>query len=101
MGFVFAFFLAASSMLFRRRRQGYALMLVFLSVEFLFYLLNVINSTAHGFGPFFQVRNPDIVLRIIYSIGYVNLFASGYFLLLLLQHRDFFQGGLSDARVGR
>ena len=30
----------------------------------------------HGYPAFFQAQNPDVVLRVIYSIGYMNLFAS-------------------------
>ena len=44
----------------------------------------------HGYPAFFQAQNPDVVLRVIYSIGYMNLFASGYFLLLLLRHRPLY-----------
>ncbi len=91
MGAVFAFFLVASFLLFKRQRGGYPLMIAFLSVEFLFYLGGAISSTLRGRGPFPLVYNPDFVLKIIYSIGYLNLFASGYFLVLLLLHRDFFQ----------
>ncbi len=92
LGAVFAFFLAASILLFRGDKRGYPLMIAFLLVEFLFYLWGVFSSTIHGYGPFFQVYNPDLLLRIIFSIGYLNLFASGYFLLLLLLNKDFFQG---------
>ncbi len=90
MGSVLAFFLIASYLLFTGRRPGYALMLIFLAVEFLFYLFGVISSTIRGLGPFFQVRNPDVILRIVYSIGYVNLFVAGYFLVLLLRHKSLY-----------
>ncbi len=91
MGSVFAFFLIASFLLFNGKKRGYALMVVFLSVEFLFYAYGVVSSTIRGYGPFFQIYNPDLLLRIIFSIGYLNLFASGYFLFLLFRHKDFFQ----------
>ncbi len=91
MGSVFAFFLIASILLYRRQRWGYPLMIIFLLIEFLFYFYGVISSLIHGYGLFFQVHNPDLVLRIIYSIGYLNLFASGYFLFLLLFYRRFLQ----------
>ncbi len=93
MGAVLAFFATAAILLFKGQRFGYSLMLMFLSVEFLFYLLGVVESTLRGYGPFFQVDNPDIVLRIIYSIGYLNLFVAGYFLFLLLRHREAFRAG--------
>ena len=91
MGAVFAFFLTASFLLFKGKIWGYPLMIIFLTIEFLFYLRGVIAATLHGYGLFFQVFNPDPVLRIIYSVGYLNLFASGYFLLLLLLHKDLFK----------
>jgi hypothetical protein len=90
MAAVFGFFATAAILLFTRRRFGYPLMLIFLSAEFLFYLLGLVESTIRGYGLFFQVHNPDIMLRIIYSIGYMNLFAAGYFIILLLTHRDTF-----------
>ncbi len=93
MGVAFAFFLAATLLLFRRDRDGYPLMLLYLSVEFLFYLWGVIGSIRHGYGIFFQLRNPDLLLRTVFAIGYLNLLASGYFLFLLLRHRRYFQPG--------
>ena len=92
MGLVFAFFLVSSILLFRRQKSGFWLMMIFLTTEFLFYLLGILQSSLRGFDPFFQVNNPDILLRIVYSIGYLNLFVSGYFLLLLITHREVFQG---------
>jgi hypothetical protein len=84
LGSVFAFFLVGSILLFKRRRSGYWLMVIFLSVEFLFYFWGAILSALRGLGFFPQIYNPDLWLRIIYSIGYMNLFASGYFLFLLI-----------------
>ena len=93
MGAVFAFFATAAVLLLKRQRFGYPLMLIFLVAEFLFYFSGVIASSIRGYGPFFQVHNPDIVLRIIYSIGYLNLFVSGYLLFLLMRYRAAFQPG--------
>ncbi len=90
MGAVFAVFLLASWLLFTGQRPGYPLMVAFLAVEFLFYLFGLITSTLHGFAPFFQVGNPDVVLRVIYSIGYMNLFASGYYIWLLIRYGSSF-----------
>jgi hypothetical protein len=92
MGAVLAWFLLAAWLLFRGQRPGYLLMVAFLATEFAFYLFGLIQSAAHGYPPFFQAGNPDVVLRVIYSIGYMNLFASGCFLLLLLWRRSQFQG---------
>ena len=87
MGFVFAVFLVASILLFTRIVAGYWLMLIFLIVEFLFYLWNTVGEVVHGFGLFFHLQNPDLLLRTVFAIGYINLFASGYFLCLLLLKR--------------
>ncbi|HYT37161.1 MAG TPA: hypothetical protein VEL49_08250, partial [Ktedonobacteraceae bacterium] len=88
--FVFAAFLLASTLLFKRRALGYWLMLIFLAVEFLFYLWNTLGEVIHGYGLFFHLNNPDPLLRAVFAIGYVNLFASGYFLGLLLLKRAHF-----------
>jgi hypothetical protein len=94
MGFVFAVFLIASILLFKRTVAGYWLMLIFLTVEFLFYLWNTIGEVLHGYGLFFHLNNPDLLLRIVFAIGYINLFASGYFLcLLLLKRANFLDHG--------
>ncbi len=91
MGSVFGFFLAAAVLFFRRRRAGYAWMLAFLCVELLFYLWNLIGSMIHGFGIFFQLANPDLLLRVVFTIGYLNLLISGYFIYLLLRYERYFQ----------
>ena len=59
MGFVFAVFLLASILLFKRTVAGYWLMLIFLAVEFLFYLWNTLGEVIHGYGLFFHLNNPD------------------------------------------
>lgn len=90
LGFVFAVFLLASILLFKRKLVGYWLMLIFLGVDFLFYLWNTAGEVLHGYGLFFHLNNPDLLLRTIFAIGYINLFASGYFLALLLFKRNDF-----------
>jgi hypothetical protein len=85
--FIFGVFLLASILLFKRQALGYWLMVIFLAVEFLFYLWNTIGEVIHGYGLFFHLNNPDLLLRAVFAIGYVNLFASGYFLALLLLKR--------------
>ena len=50
----------------------------------------------HGFGLFFHLQSPDMLLKIVFAIGYINLFAAGYFLGLLLVRR----GDFLDRRGG-
>jgi hypothetical protein len=90
MGSVFTLFLAGAVLFLKRQAAGYWLLIPFLTVEFLFYLYNTIGAVVHGYGLFFQVFNPDLTLRIVFSIGYLNFFASGYFLYLLLRNREAF-----------
>ena len=94
--FVFVFFLLASFLLFKRTVIGYWLMVLFLTVEFLFYVWNTVGSALHGYGLFYHLANPDLLLKAVFAIGYMNLFASGYFLGLLLLKRDRFL--VSDER---
>jgi hypothetical protein len=88
--FVFAVFLLASVLLLKQKVLGYWLMVIFLAVEFLFYLWNTIGEVLHGYGFFFHLNNPNLLLKVVFAIGYVNLFASGYFLALLLLKRGHF-----------
>ena len=97
--FVFVVFLLASIFLFKRRVLGYWLMLIFLAAEFLFYLWNTIGEVIHGYGLFFHLADPDLLLRAIFAIGYVNLFASGYFLGLLLLERAHFLPSLEGEKA--
>ncbi len=90
MGGVFIVFVSGSILLARHKTAGFWMMVVFLSAEFLFYARNTLSSVFHGYPLFFQIHNPDIVLRIVYTIGYINLFASGYFLVILWLHRKEF-----------
>jgi len=84
---VFAVFLLASFLLFKRTVIGYWLMVMFLAVEFLFYVWNTLGGVLHGYGFLYHLANPDLLLRAVFAIGYVNLFVSGYFLCLLLLKR--------------
>jgi hypothetical protein len=87
---VFAVFLLASFLLFKRTVIGYWLMVMFLAVEFLFYAWNTLGGVIHGYGFLYHLANPDLILRAVFAIGYVNLFVSGYFLCLLLLKRATF-----------
>ncbi|HEU5229725.1 MAG TPA: hypothetical protein VFU49_18040 [Ktedonobacteraceae bacterium] len=98
MSFVFLFFLIASLLLFKQKVLGYGLMITFLAVEFLFYLWNTLGGVLHGFGWFYHLANPDLLLRAVFAIGYINLFASGYFLVLLLLKRTHFLNAQARAK---
>lgn len=93
---VFCWFLMGTFLLFRRTAAGYWTMFSFLLVEFLFYLWNTIGEVIHGYGLFFHLHDPNFLLRMIFAVGYINLFASGYFLFLLIYKKGAFIGGGKD-----
>ena len=81
-----AWFVAVFWLLIRRKAAGYWLTLSFLITDFDFYLFNVIAAWVHGFGLFFhawQFRDP--ILWTVFMIGYANLFAAGFLLVLLIR----------------
>ncbi len=84
---IFAVFITGYLLFMKKKTIGYWLLLFFLSMEFIFYLYNFTGTLRHGYPLFFQIHNRDILLRIVYSIGYLNLFASGYFVFLLLYYK--------------
>jgi len=90
LGAVFALFVAGYALLAMHKPLGYVLLQTFLAMEFLFYFLSMVHSMMNGFEPFHQVENHDLLLRIVYGIGYLNLFASGYLLVLLFLNRSKF-----------
>jgi len=85
---VFALFLVGYFLFRQKRVFGYWVLVIFLALEFLFYLWDFVGSLMHGFSLFFQLSNPDPILRAVFAIGYINLFASGYFLFLLLYKKS-------------
>ena len=88
LGSVFALFLVGFTLLIKNKRAGFYLLALFLSMEFIFYLWNLIGQAINGLGLFFHLRELDPVLWLVFLIGYLNLFASGYFLLLLIKNRQ-------------
>ena len=84
---VLIFFIIAYIMLFKFKRVGFWLMFAFLLTEFLFYLFNVVGGAIHGYGLFFHIFDTNIILKVVFIIGYVNFFASGYFLIYLFVNR--------------
>ncbi len=87
LGSVLVLFLAGLALLALKRKAGYYLTALFLLLEFMFYLGNLIGEVIHGYGLFFHLANPDPILRAVFAIGYLNFFAAGYFLFLLLRKR--------------
>ncbi len=97
---ILGLFLFASILLFTRKVLGYWLMVIFLTIEFLFYLSNVLVEVIHGAGLLYYLNNPNLLLRVVFAIGYLNLLASGYFLGLLLLKRAYFLGSHSAPGKG-
>ncbi len=88
MGAVFALFLIGYALFIKHHRSGFYVLGFYLSLEFLFYLWNLIGGGLHGPGWFFHLSEPDPILWIVFAIGYLNLFTTGYFLFLLVIHRQ-------------
>ena len=87
MGSVFALFLISYTLFIKNRRIGFYLLALFLFMEFVFYLWNFIGAGLRGPGWFFHLNDPDPILWLVFTIGYINLFTAGYFLFLLLHNR--------------
>ena len=88
MGAVFLLFLTSYILLMLKHKAGFYSMALYLSLEFFFYLWNIIgNGLRQGYGWFFHLWEPDPVLWTVFAIGYLSFFTSGYFLILLLYHR--------------
>jgi hypothetical protein len=86
MGSVFAFFLVSTILFMKNTRAGKFALLAYLTVEFLFYLWNIVGGARHGLGWFFHLSEPDPILWVVFAIGYLSFFASGYFLILVVVH---------------
>ncbi len=88
MGSVLALFLISFFLLISKNKAGFPLMVIYLTVEFLFYLWNIVSSGfRQGYGWFFHFRERDPVLWIVFAIGYLSFFAAGYFIVLLIVNR--------------
>jgi hypothetical protein len=87
MGAVFALFIVSYWLLTSRHKAGYPAMLFYLALEFLFYLWNFIGGIIHRLGWFYHLNERDPVLWVVFAIGYLSFFASGYFLALLIYKR--------------
>ncbi len=83
----FLLFLIPYMLLPSGKSAGYIGMLIFLTIEFLFYLENFVGSLIHGFPPFYHLANPDPILFTAFLIGYINFIASGYYLYYFLRNK--------------
>lgn len=81
----FLLFIIPYALIIRKKKGGYAGMLAFLSIEFLFYLLNFVGGIAMGYGWFFQLANPDPLLFAVFFVGYANFLAAGYFIYYFIR----------------
>lgn len=91
LGLTFLMFIIPYILLSRKSPLGYYGMVVFLTVEFIFYLLNFIGSLLRGYPPFFQIANSDRILVFVFLIGYINFLGSGYFLLYFMRNQKIFK----------
>ncbi len=87
MGSVLVVFLVGFGLLQKRVKAGWYVLVFYLTVEFLFYLWNIIGGVLHGYGLFFHLSDRDPILWVVNAIGYVTFFAAGAFLLLLITRR--------------
>ncbi|MDB5167683.1 MAG: hypothetical protein JWN26_828 [Candidatus Saccharibacteria bacterium] len=79
---VLAWFLFGFILLWHRKAKGYLLIIVFLVIEFLFYLSTQITQAFSGKGILLHVLHPDDpTLFIVFAIGYINLLASGFYVM--------------------
>jgi hypothetical protein len=87
MGGVFALFLSGYLLLESKNIVGYWLLLIFITMEFLFYIMTVVGEIAQGYGAFFHLNDSSLTLKIVFGIGYLNLFAAAYYLFLLIRYK--------------
>ena len=84
----FLLFIIPYMLLRRGSAAGYAGLLIFLTIEFLFYLWNFAGSVLHGYPPFFHLANRNPILFTVFLIGYINFLAAGYFLYYFLKNKS-------------
>lgn len=86
-------FLIAYQLLRHGSKRGYYLMLSFLAVEFLFYLQTQISQLMIRHQVLLHVYHPDnVLLFLVFGIGYVNFIAAAYFMWHLVRHKTTFIG---------
>ena len=82
LGLTLVWFLAGYFGVLRGWRYGRAILISFLSVEALFYLHSFI------FGAFFfQMQNPNPIIKAVFVVGYVSGITAGYYIYALIRNR--------------
>ena len=87
---VFLWFIISYQLFLHKNKVGYWILCGFLLIEFIFYAGEFIISLFQGYTPFFQLLNHDWILKVVFAIGYINIFVPGYFLFLLLSKKNEF-----------
>jgi hypothetical protein len=87
LGGTFLLFIIPYMLIMQGKRSGYIGMLIFLVIEFVFYLENFVGSIIQGYAPFYQLSNPDPILFTAFLIGYINFLAAGYFIYYFFKNR--------------
>jgi hypothetical protein len=81
LGITLVWFLIGYIGLKKRKPFGTYVLLSFLTVEALFYFRSII------FGAFFfQMQNPDLIIRSIFMYGYVSGFVAAWYVFLLMSN---------------
>lgn len=97
LGLTLAWFLLGYIGLARGWRAGYWLLLTYLAAVVAFYLGNMLNQVANGFGPFFHVQTRDPILFVVFGVGYLNLVGGITFLALMAVFRRALLSGAAMA----
>lgn len=81
----FLLFIIPYILIWQRKRSGYMGMLIFLVIEFVFYLASFVESIIIYTIPFYNLTNRDPLLFTVFLIGYINFLAAGYFIYISLK----------------
>jgi hypothetical protein len=65
-----------------KSRLGYFLLLTFLIIEALFYLMTILSGAVIS-----QLRNPSLLMRAIFFIGYLSGLVAAYYVCVLVRFR--------------
>lgn len=89
MTFVLLWFLIGYIRLKKAKRYGYAILLSFFTVEFLFYLQTQIVQAISSKGILLHVLHPDNnLLFLVFLIGYINFAAAAWFIYFMIKNKS-------------